>query len=133
MTGVTVTTRMSEPPFATTVSAGPHTLVADEPASNGGGDRGPTPTQILLASLGACTAITVRMYAARKGWALAAVSVAVDYAAREPEHTVIERVLRLEGDLDAAQRERLLAIANRCPVHRILSGNIEIQTSHAQG
>ncbi|MBI1943779.1 MAG: OsmC family protein [Betaproteobacteria bacterium] len=125
--------------FAQIIQAGRHRLRADEPASVGGDDSGPGPYDFLLAALGACTSMTVRMYAEQKKWPLARVSVelkhdkvhATDCAECETKQgriDQIERVLTLEGNLDEAQRQRLLEIANKCPVHRTLHSEVWIPT-----
>jgi putative redox protein len=101
--------------FRQTVRIGEHTLVADEPVSGGGQDAGPAPHEWLLAGLGVCTSMTLGMYARRKGWPLEDVEVTV----------------RVAGDLTDEQRTRLLEIANKCPVHRTLSGKIVIETDLA--
>jgi putative redox protein len=119
------------PPYATQLVVGHHHTVADEPVDIGGGDTGPAPDEILLSALGACTAITLRMYAERKQWPLEGVEVKLDYAERSKEKTVITRSVELRGQLDETQRERLLQIANACPVHRILTGPVEIPTTLA--
>lgn len=119
------------PPYATQLVVGHHHTVADEPVDLGGGDTGPAPTEILLSALGACTAITVRMYAERKQWPLDGVEVKLEYAERSKEKTVISRKVELRGKLDAEQRERLLQIANACPVHKLLTGTVEIPTTLA--
>jgi putative redox protein len=128
--------------FAQLVSMGRHRLRADEPAAVGGDDSGPGPYDLLLAGLGACTSMTVRMYAAQKKWPLARVSVELKHdkvhaadcgecETREGRIDKIERVLTLEGDLDDAQRARLLEIANKCPVHRTLHSEVWIPTTLA--
>lgn len=126
--------------FRQAISAGPHhRMVADEPVSFGGTDTGPSPYQFLAAGLGACTAMTIRMYARRKDWPLAHVAVDVRHGQMHgrdcadcPDKTVridlFRRVIRLDGPLDADQRARLLEIADRCPVHRTLEGTIRIRT-----
>jgi putative redox protein len=130
--------------FLQDVEAGPkHHVLADEPAAYGGTDAGPTPYQFLSAGLGACTSMTVRMYARRKGWPLEHVSVDVshdkvhaqdcaDCPDKNAKIDVFQRRIRLDGPLDADQRARLLAIADRCPVHRTLEGNIKVETVLAE-
>ena len=118
--------------WSTRVDAGRHSLVADEPAALGGQDAGPAPYDLLLASLGACTAITLRMYAERKGWPLAAAEVDLKFH-RDGDRSKIERVLRLTGDLDQVQRARLADIAERTPVTLTLKGGAEITTTLAEG
>jgi len=128
--------------FAQLVTLGRHRLRADEPVAAGGDDSGPGPYDLLLAGLGACTSMTVRMYAEQKKWPLARVTVdlkhdkvhAADCAeceTREGKIDRIERVLTLEGDLDDAQRARLLEIANKCPVHRTLHSEVWVPTTLA--
>jgi len=114
-------------PHTQIVRIGRHTLVADEPLEAGGDDAGPEPHEWILAGLGACTSITVKMYATRKAWPLESVEVSV--AGDHVDGTfVLTRHLVLRGPLTAEQRARLLEIANRCPVHRALSGPIRIDT-----
>ena len=126
--------------FVQEISAGPHHLRSDEPASVGGTETGATPYDLLLAALGSCTSMTMAMYARRKQWPLERVTVRLrhsrvhteDCAACETQDTkltVIDREIALEGSLDEDQRARLLAIANRCPVHLTLSGRIDIRTT----
>ena len=125
--------------FRQTIAAGKHVFAADEPVSVGGGDTGPTPYDLLLASLGACTSMTLRMYANHKGWPLEGVEVALrhekihakDCAECESETGKVDRIerhLTVRGPLDEAQRARLVEIADRCPVHRTLEGEKEIVT-----
>lgn len=113
--------------YATKVVASRHELVADEPVAQGGQDAGPAPYELLLASLGACTAITLRMYADRKQWNLAAVQVDLHYG-KEGDTARIDRLLKIEGDLTAEQRARLADIAERTPVTLTLKSGLAIQT-----
>ena len=102
-----------------------HELVVDEPPEDGGDDDGPSPLELLAGSLAACTAITMELYAKRKGWELGAVEVECEYALPErgsPTH--FELVLRLSDQLSAEQIERLRVIAAKCPVHRVLAGEV---------
>jgi putative redox protein len=113
--------------YAHSLTAGRHVVIADEPTDRGGSDAGPTPTQLLALSLASCTAITVEMYADRKGWELGAVEVDVDYELKPREAWArFEVVLKLPDDLPDEHAERLAAIAPRCPVHRTLKGEVEI-------
>jgi len=125
--------------LAQQIIAGPHRLVSDEPTSAGGTDTGPTPYDLLLAAIGSCTSMTIALYARRKQWPLQAVTVRLrhsrvhaedcaDCETRPAKLTLIERDIELEGVLDQEQRARLLAIANRCPVHLTLSSQMEIRT-----
>ena len=125
--------------LAQRVQAGPHALLSDEPAPSGGTDTGPNPYDLLLAALGACTSMTVGMYARRKQWPLQAVTVrlrhsrvhAADCESCETKEGMLDRIEReveLVGPLDDAQRSRLLEIANKCPVHRTLTSEIDIRT-----
>jgi putative redox protein len=126
--------------FVQEVIAGAHRLRSDEPTSAGGTDTGPTPYDLLLAALGACTSMTLGMYARRKQWPLDHVTVRLrhsrEYAqdsarceTQDAKLTVIDREIALDGSLDDDQRARLLEIANRCPVHLTLSSRIEIRTT----
>jgi putative redox protein len=129
--------------FRQSVLAGPHRLVSDEPESMGGDDTGPTPYGLLLAALGACTSMTLRMYAERKGLPLERVRVrlrhekihASDCEQCETETGKLDRIdreIELTGDLDPAVRQRLVEIADRCPVHRTLHSELWIETRLAE-
>jgi len=130
--------------FANTVVAGRHRLAADEPPDVGGTNTGPSPYDWLLGGLGACTSMTIRMYADRKGWPLERVTVtlrhskihATDCAECETKAgkiDLIERDVAIAGDLDDARRERLLEIADKCPVHRTLTSENVIRTRLVSG
>lgn len=102
-----------------------HELTLDEPAASGGDDRGPTPQELLAASLAGCIAITMEMYAQRKGWELDELSVSVEYEpAERGSPTRFNVTLALPSSCTDEQRERLEVIATRCPVHRILEGEV---------
>ncbi len=126
--------------FRTEVLANGHPLIADEPESVGGTNAGPSPYELLSSALGSCTSITLRMYADRKGWPLEAAEVRLkhekihcdDCAESDRPSSRIDhftREITLEGPLDRSQRDRLLKIADRCPVHRTLTGQIDIATT----
>jgi putative redox protein len=107
-----------------------NTIIADEPPEIGGKDLGFSPKELLGSSLAACTSATLRMYADRKGWDLQEVNIQIDLEYnKEDNKTIINRKVELVGNLDDTQRERLLSVANACPVHKILSNPIEINTT----
>lgn len=108
---------------------GGHTVLVDEPESAGGTDTGPSPTRLLAASLAACTAVTIEMYAERKGWDVGAVEVGADVTYDGHAPTAFEVTLRLPPGLTGEQREGLLGIAAKCPVHRALSGETPVTIS----
>ncbi|MEQ8898133.1 MAG: bifunctional alpha/beta hydrolase/OsmC family protein [Roseovarius sp.] len=135
--GVVRVTEADAEGFLQDVNAGPkHHLLADEPVAYGGTDKGLTPYGFLSAGLGACTSMTIRMYARRKGWPLEGVSVdichdkvhAQDASQPGAKPDRFRRVIRLEGDLSEEQRQRLLEIADKCPVHRTLERSSEVVT-----
>jgi uncharacterized OsmC-like protein/alpha-beta hydrolase superfamily lysophospholipase len=126
--------------FQQTIATGPHRLIADEPVAAGGLDSGPGPYDLLLAALGACTSMTLRLYADHKQLPLERVSVELSHAkiyaqdceeceTKEGKIDRIERTLTLEGDLNDEQRARLLEIADKCPVHRTLTSEVNIRTA----
>jgi len=125
--------------FAQEITAGSHHLRADEPLSSGGTETGPTPYDLLLAALGSCTSMTIALYARRKQWPLNSVTIRLRHSRVHAEDcatcethdaklTVIDREIELDGPLDESQRARLLAIANRCPVHLTLGSRIDVNT-----
>ena len=102
-----------------------HTLTADEPKDQGGEDAGPSPQELLAASLASCTAITMEMYAQRKGWDIGDVKVDVDYEpAQRGSPTRFRTVVNFPKELPEDQRERLMQIGAKCPVHRVLEGEV---------
>jgi putative redox protein len=128
--------------FQQTISTGPHRLIADEPVAAGGEDSGPGPYDFLLASLGACTSMTMRLYADRKSLPLERVTVTLKHQKIHAEDCAecetkagmldqIDRVIAMEGALDAEQRTKLMEIADKCPVHRTLTSEIRIVTKAA--
>ena len=110
-----------------------HIWHADEPVADGGADTAPTPMQIVLSALGACTAITLHMYAGRKQWPLTHVDVDLQLNpdGKPADGNQITRTITLHGALDEEQRSRLLQIANACPVHKLLEGKVEIPSTLA--
>jgi uncharacterized OsmC-like protein len=140
--GTVVVTDNGEGPLGQALLDGRHALAADEPVAVGGKDGGPNPYELLLMSLGACTSMTLRLYANRKKWPLEHVVVRLNHARVHAEDCAnceartamidrIERSITLFGGLDETQRARLLEIAEMCPVHRTLTGKIEIRTTLA--
>jgi putative redox protein len=132
----------TEAGYTTAVQVGPHHLVADEPESVGGSNLGPTPYDLVAAGLGACTGMTLRMYADRKGWPLEAVQVRLEHKkvyahdcehCQDPQQKIdrIERIITLTGPLEDKQRERLAEIAEKCPVHKTLEAGVRVVTQLA--
>ncbi|MEO3874761.1 bifunctional alpha/beta hydrolase/OsmC family protein [Nonomuraea sp. B12E4] len=141
--GFVVVSENGESLYGQRVTVGRHTLTADEPQPIGA-DTGPNPYDLLLAGLGACTSMTLRMYARRKQWPLDHVTVKLrhsrihaddcaDCETRQGRLDRIERVIYLDGDLDAEQRRRLIEIADKCPVHNTLHSEVRIDTTEAPG
>ena len=134
-----VAARLGRSGFRTEIEAGGHAIIADEPIAAGGTDQGPTPYDLVLAALGACTAMTLRMYADRKKWPLESVAVHMHHSrshAEDDQHCEdrparldqIERTLEISGPLTHEQRVKLAEIAERCPVHRTLDAGVRITT-----
>jgi putative redox protein len=110
--------------YETEIEIRGHRLVADEPVDDGGKDAGPRPTELLAASLASCAAVTMVMYADRKGWELGQIEVEADYEQPGPGGPASFRVeIRVPAELSDEQRERLLVIAGKCPVHRTLASD----------
>ena len=121
------------------ISVGRHQLFADEPKASGGHDEGPDPYELLLSALGSCTNMTLRMYADRKRWPLKEIQVVLTHSKSYAKDCVncekpaamldrIERRITLIGELSAEQRQKLLVIANLCPLHKSLTSKIDVQT-----
>jgi putative redox protein len=126
MAHVTVT---SEFHFGQQIASGHHRLTADEPIARGGGDSGASPFELLLASLGACTSITLRMYAGRKEWELGKITVGLRFTAADDQKGHIDRRLSFSKPLNAEQTQRLLEIADKTPVTRALMAGVTIDTT----
>jgi len=114
--------------YQTTIRSNGHTLIADEPEELTGTDAGMNPYSLLLASLASCTSITLRMYIDRKAWSVDEILVSLDLTKTETG-THINRTIKFKGDITPDQHQRLLVIANACPIHKILTGNIDITTT----
>jgi putative redox protein len=121
-----------EKPYGVRIDSGGHALRGDEPASHGGGDTGPTPFGLLLAGLGACTAITLRMYAERKQWPLSGIDIELSYLAPDRSTRWIDRVITLRGPLDDDQRGKLAEIVEKTPVTKAVRAGTEIRTTIQQ-
>ena len=126
-----VRARIGEIPWQVSLSDGMHAWAADESAALGGKDSGPNPHQLLLSALGACTAITVAMYARRKELPLTGIDIELKILEEnlaKPAKVRIGRDIRISGDITPEQRQRLLEIANVCPLHKILTGEIIVDS-----
>lgn len=136
MSSVTVT-NVPGTTYQTRIATGDLALIGDEPVDSGGDGLGPGPYDLLLAALAHCTVLTILLYARRKGWAISGVSVRANHERRvvedevdgEPIRKKVERIIQeiaLQGDLDETRRARLMEIAGKCPVHRTITGDLEI-------
>lgn len=123
---------LGERGYTTTATIRGHRVLIDEPRVDDGDDAGPKATELVLAALGACTAITLRMYATRKEWPLTGVDAAVTSRGSGRQRT-IDLAITLRGPLDGEQRARLLHVAHACPVHRMLEGGVAINTWLVEG
>jgi putative redox protein len=126
-TVATATVTSDEKPYGVRIDAGGHALRGDEPADHGGADTGPAPFALLLSGLGACTAITLRMYAERKSWPLAGVDVKLTYIVADRDTKWIDRLITLHG-VDGVQRAELAKIAEKTPVTKAVRAGTEIRT-----
>lgn len=135
-----VVVRLDDGPFLTEILAGKHHLLADEPGEVGGTELGPTPYELLAAGLGACTAMTIKMYTDRKEWPLEQVQVHLSYDndyAEDCQHCEDEsrrigkfkRIVEVRGELSDKQKKRILEIANKCPVHKTMTQGVEVESS----
>lgn len=134
MSGKVIVAENGQGRYQQQVVAGEHRLLADEPVGMGGGDAGPAPFDFVMAGLGACTSMTLRMYAERKGLALTRIAVELAHDKVEIDgqpRDRIRRTITLDGELSPEQRGRLLEIANKCPVHRALAGSIALDCALA--
>ena len=128
---ITAITELDQSTYKTKIYAGGHFIYADEPTDLGGTDEGMTPGALLLASLGSCTAITMRMYADRKAIPLTHIKIHLSICPEDEmdKSTTITRKIELSGDLNDQQRLRLMQIADKCPIHKLLTNQIKIETS----
>jgi len=127
-----VEVRIGADHYRTTVTNYRHNYLADKSAEQGGTDAGPEPTEFLLTALGTCKAMTMRMYADRKEWNLMAATLKLSaevVKSEQQQTTYIRCHIELAGNLDDRQRARLLSVANKCPLHKILTGHIEVESN----
>jgi putative redox protein len=130
MKTVTVNAITKREKYKTIISSETNQLIADEPISDGGTDLGFSPVELLAGALASCTSITLRMYADRKEWNIDEIKVDVQFSRDTTTNSAsFQRTISYVGNLETAQEERLIAIANACPVHKTLSGTISIETS----
>lgn len=126
---IKVAAKISEELYKTELTTDTNIIIADEPEAMGGRGAGFSPKELLAASLGSCKAITIKMYANRKGWPLKEAIVTVNFQQNTETNTsYLEAKIELDGDLSEEQKERLFAIAKKCPVHKLLESSMEIST-----
>lgn len=126
-----VSITINEKYYCTSVARG-HTVFCDEPLSHGGTDKAQTPNELLLSALGSCTAITMKMYAERKGWTFSSLHITLTSSTEttpEGKVTTIQRTILCEGNFGEKEKERLLHIAKQCPVAKILEGTVHIHST----
>ncbi len=127
----TLKASIGKTPYTTTLETVNHVLIGDESIEDGGQDAGPSPSEFILAGLATCTAATLRMYADRKGFALEQIHLELEMwteKTAEGQVTHIERQIRLEGNLSEEEQQRMLVIAGKCPIHRLLTNTVEINS-----
>lgn len=130
MTDINTKASIGRDHYRVVLTAGRNTIIADEPLTSGGGDTGMNPYEILASALGACTCATVRMYADRKEWPLEGLNVTLHLTRDDDKNTtLIKRDIEFLGDLGPEERSRLLDIANKCPIHKVLTNPISIETT----
>lgn len=130
-----VVVKIGKEKYKTEVNFDNHILIADEPESLGGQNLGPNPADLLLSSVGSCKAITMRMYADQKGWPLDNIEIHLELEVDKsitPQVSNIRVDIKLIGDLDLAQKERILKVGEKCPVHKILTNQVNIETNMIQ-
>jgi putative redox protein len=130
-----VIVKIGKEKYQTEVQIGKHYITVDEPEEMNGKDLGPKPTTLLLSSLGTCKAITMKMYADMKNWPLEGIEIALDHSIDKTDNQHITNIsiqIKLLGDLDEVQKERILKVSEKCPVQKILSNPIQISTNMIQ-
>lgn len=121
-----------EQAYKTVITSSEHSIIVDEPIDLGGQNLGPTPAHLMAGSLAACTSITLKMYANRKEWAIEEILVDVTLNTEDKSNPFFDRSIQLIGNLDEAQKNRILSIANACPMHKLLERGITINTTLKQ-
>lgn len=129
MSITTLSAVLGEEDYVVSLHARQHEILADEPEKIGGKDQGLTPYELLLGGLGACTSVTLKMYAQRKGWIVEDIDVKLEMSVEKGKIPVITRRIKVHGDLTPDQCERLLQIANNCPVHKLLANPVNIESA----
>lgn len=129
MSITTLSAVLGEEDYVVSLHARQHEVLADEPEEVGGKDQGLTPYELILGGLGACTSVTLKMYAQRKGWVVEDIDVKLEMSVEKDKTPVITRRIKVKGDLTSEQCDRLLQIANKCPVHKLLANPIAIESA----
>lgn len=129
MSITTLSAVLGEEDYVVSLHARQHEVLADEPEEVGGKDQGLTPYELILGGLGACTSVTLKMYAQRKGWVVEDIDVKLEMSVEKDKTPVITRRIKVRGNLTPEQCDRLLQIANKCPVHKLLANPIDIESA----